>query len=191
MHDDGVAALPDRRANTYAPTPVPRRIIRNRMLTVLSSVALGLGVLVGTAQPAAAADHALTYVPPRAYAWSTTQSYSGSCYLGNGVSWTFTARWNFGYTARPSVRVNSVQVTYRVSSGGVAGGPSIIDAQGAGVWQTYNNRVLPAATSYSQTFNVGGRVVTQGPNGIRFRVPVSVGNCGGATITANFYIRSS
>lgn len=175
---------------TDAPVRSARRTFLRRLSVLLGSLVLSVGMMLGTAAPASAADFALTYVQPRAYAWSLNQSYSGSCYLGNGVSWTFSARWNFGYTARTSVRVNSVQVSYRITSGGNAGGAYLIDSRGGTAWQGYNNRNLPAGTTYSQTFNLGGRVVTQGPSGISFRVLVTPGNCGGARINATFNVRS-
>lgn len=174
------------------PPRVPRRTSHRRWLTAVGSVVLSLGVLLGTAQPAAAADFTTSHVPSRTYAWTLTQSYSGSCYLNNGVRWTFTARWNFGYTARTSVRVNSVQVSYRATEGGTAGGAFLSDSAGRGVWESsLNFRTLPRGTAFTQTFAVGGRVATQGPNGIRFRVQVRPGACAGTTVFATFDVRST
>lgn len=97
-------------------------MLRTKFSRLFGTSLLSLALLIGTARPAAAADYVVSYVNPSASAWSFQHSYSGSCYLGNGVRWTFTARWYFGYTARTSVRVNKVQVSYYMSQGGSVGG---------------------------------------------------------------------
>lgn len=167
-------------------------MLRTRISKVFGTGLLSLLLVFGLARPAAAADYALSYVNPSASAWSFQQSYSGSCYLNNGVRWTFTAKWNFGYTARTSVRVNSVQFSAYMSQGGSLGGAWLQNTDGARVWESgYNNRSVPYGGSYSQTFNMNYLVVKQGANGIHFHIGTRPGNCGGATVNASFYIRST
>lgn len=163
-----------------------------RPLTILGGLLLSLVLAVGLAQPATAAeDYAISHVQPRAHAWSLTQTVSGSCYLENGVTWSTTVRWNFGYTARPSVRLNSVTVSYRISQGGWTGATWLQDANGRTVWESgYNSREVRAGTVYTQTFDTGSRVVTQGPNGVTFQSVTRPGNCGGSTIRSIFNVRS-
>lgn len=167
-------------------------MLRTKFSRLFGTSLLSLALLIGTARPAAAADYVVSYVNPSASAWSFQHSYSGSCYLGNGVRWTFTARWYFGYTARTSVRVNKVQVSYYMSQGGSVGGAWLQNSDGVTVWESgYNNRSVPYGGTYTQTFDLGYKVVKQGPNGIHFHVGTKPGNCGGALVNANFYIRST
>lgn len=164
-----------------------RTRIRQAVLTMFASLSL----LVGLAGPANAADYVVSYVPNANYAYTYTQSYSGSCYLGNGVNWKFTARWSFGSTSPTNVNVRTVQFTYYTSGGGGIGGAWVSNGPGATVWESgYNNRGVAAGQSYSQTFTIN-KNVQQSSNGVRFNIGTRPSNCGGATINAHFYIRAS